>query len=562
MLVKLVSITPDPEGFIAHVARVSNPDNQSNPDYVKLIKYLIKNHHMSPFEHAYATFEIRTSRAIAAQLLRHKSFSFQEYCLSGDTKVTLKLPKGNTYKRTLTDLYKLQLHPNQHIKRNGLPLARIYDGKEFAYARILEVFKTGIKPTFKITLDNGKTITGTKEHKYLTNDGYVSLEDIIGLKLLGNTAVMTKRGIIATNGIPVYQSIDWMREQKQISIENGTGVAGIAKEAEVSYHTIRKWLKKLGLCFTKLEVAKYSKVWNKNVFGYKIKPHTLETIERMRKSAKHGKDSNLWRGGVTRSERLQIADWCSTIRAQKLIESQYGCVNCGSSIKLELDHIVPVYQNKELAYEYSNIQVLCHNCHQMKHKLAKDSKSWRVTKGHRLTIEWSEIVKVEYTGEQDTYDLHIDHETHNYVANGIVTHNSQRYSEATAVEPIELRKQAEKNRQSSLEIFDPIIENNIAASELIKAHTENSLALYKKLLLAGVAKECAREILPLATTTTLYMTGNCRSWITYLNLRLEEHTQKEHRDIAVEIAKLIAMYYPTVTEALNNFNDYKGGFFA
>jgi len=79
MQIKLVNHTPNPEAFVAYIARVSNSDNQSNPDYAKLIKYLLKNGHYSPFEHSYFTFKIVTSRAIAAQILRHRSFTFQEY---------------------------------------------------------------------------------------------------------------------------------------------------------------------------------------------------------------------------------------------------------------------------------------------------------------------------------------------------------------------------------------------------------------------------------------------------------------------------------------------------
>ena len=79
MQVKLITITPNAESLIAYIARVSNPSNQDNPDYVGLIRYLIKNKHWSPFEHAEMTVEIKTSRAIAAQLLRHRSFTFQEF---------------------------------------------------------------------------------------------------------------------------------------------------------------------------------------------------------------------------------------------------------------------------------------------------------------------------------------------------------------------------------------------------------------------------------------------------------------------------------------------------
>ena len=75
----LVHITPDAEQLIAYMARVSNPANQSNPDATRLIKYLIKHKHWSPFEMVNMCVEIQTTRSIAAQILRHRSFSFQEF---------------------------------------------------------------------------------------------------------------------------------------------------------------------------------------------------------------------------------------------------------------------------------------------------------------------------------------------------------------------------------------------------------------------------------------------------------------------------------------------------
>ena len=76
---KLISATPEAEDLIAYCARVSNPTNQDNPEYEKLIKYLIKHNHWSPFELAHVVMEVNTTRAIAAQILRHRSFSFQEF---------------------------------------------------------------------------------------------------------------------------------------------------------------------------------------------------------------------------------------------------------------------------------------------------------------------------------------------------------------------------------------------------------------------------------------------------------------------------------------------------
>ena len=78
-IVKLVSLTPDAEETIAYIARVSNPKNQDNEKYDKLLKYMIDHGHWSPFEQAYMTIEIQTSLAIATQILRHRSFTFQQF---------------------------------------------------------------------------------------------------------------------------------------------------------------------------------------------------------------------------------------------------------------------------------------------------------------------------------------------------------------------------------------------------------------------------------------------------------------------------------------------------
>lgn len=136
---------------------------------------------------------------------------------------------------------------------------------------------------------------------------------------------------------------------------------------------------------------------------------------------------------------------------------------------------------------------------------------------------------------------------------------SQRYSAPDAIEPIELRKQAKKNRQSSDEVFDPVLMQvpfndevyDVLASESIKGYLDDGMSLYQELIEAGVAKECARMILPMATQTHIYMNGTIRSWIHYLNLRNDEHTQKEHQLIAREIESLLRLYLPNIFEAID-----------
>ena len=158
--------------------------------------------------------------------------------------------------------------------------------------------------------------------------------------------------------------------------------------------------------------------------------------------------------------------------------------------------------------------------------------------------------------EQSSMTLEI--ETTRAIAAQILRHRSftfqefsQRYAASTKLGTLQLpklRKQDDKNRQNSTDDLDPkIIESlNMQMGTLFGS----AMALYNQMLELGVAKECARFVLPLATPTRLYMTGSCRSWIHYIQLRSAHGTQKEHMDIANACKSLFVQYYPTVAEAL------------
>ena len=129
---------------------------------------------------------------------------------------------------------------------------------------------------------------------------------------------------------------------------------------------------------------------------------------------------------------------------------------------------------------------------------------------------------------------------------------SQRYADTklldTEIPVPDLRSQDLKNRQNSND--DIPQEKKEEYQALIARHFEDSMNLYNSLLESGVAKECARFVLPLATPTRLYMTGSCRSWIHYINLRSAHGTQKEHMDIANACKKIFTEQFPTVAEAM------------
>ena len=120
--VKLVHITPEAEKHIAYCARVSSP-NQDNPEFEKLIRYLIKHKHWSPMEMASLCVEIETTRAISPQILRHKSFSFQEFCISGDSLITTIIPSnGLPNYISIENLFK-----KQQYKQYKKIKVRVYD---------------------------------------------------------------------------------------------------------------------------------------------------------------------------------------------------------------------------------------------------------------------------------------------------------------------------------------------------------------------------------------------------------------------------------------------------
>ena len=431
-------------------------------------------------------------------------------------------------KRSIKSLYELQ------FDKRWCRLVRVYDekSKTLVSAKVKEVFKTGNKLVYEMLLENGKRIKATSEHKFFTRKGFQCLSDL------------SIHDAVAINGVLAYRNKDWMIETKETSIQSGEGVQGIADRAGISYHTARKWLKVHGLSFTKKEVARYTSAWNKGLpveeqpmFG---KNHSDETRNKMTSSSRAGESSNLYRNGNSKnaSFRTKVFQWQNK-RKLKLLRDRSGkCAQCQSTDNLEIDHINSVFQHPEQAFIYDNLQLLCVDCH-----LTKTATEAKVLVGYSL------IKSITLVGEEETYDMEIDHSSHNYVANGIITHNSQRYAKATAFEKYTPRRQDLKNRQNSIDDMEQ--DNHDWFDEAQKHIQAMCKTAYDDALDRGIAKECARFLLPLGTQTKLYMKGSVRSWIHYLQIRDHAHCQKEHRDIAQQIKIIFIRQFPQTSEALN-----------
>ena len=156
-------------------------------------------------------------------------------------------------------------------------------------------------------------------------------------------------------------------------------------------------------------------------------------------------------------------------------------------------------------------------------------------------------------------------ETNRGIAAQILRHRSftyqefsQRYADSSLLGdyiPVpDLRRQDTKNRQNSIDDIGEY--EKLTMQSKIQEHFAHSMRLYKELLDHGVAKECARFVLPLATPTRIYMSGSCRSWITYIALREKSGTQREHMDIAKACKAVFAEQFPTCYEALGGEADW------
>ena len=167
------------------------------------------------------------------------------------------------------------------------------------------------------------------------------------------------------------------------------------------------------------------------------------------------------------------------------------------------------------------------------------------------------LIKHKHWSPFEMVNMCVQIDTTRSVASQILRHRSfsfqefsQRYAQVVNTPQLpNLRRQDTKNRQNSIDDLEPEMVEKF--NRQMNTLFSSAFGLYNQMLQAGVAKECARFVLPLATPTKLYMTGSCRSWIHYINLRSAHGTQKEHMDIANTCKKIFIEQFPAVSEALD-----------
>jgi thymidylate synthase ThyX/5-methylcytosine-specific restriction endonuclease McrA len=484
----------------------SNPAERTTSAYLENIK---RQGHGSVLEHAnYSLLYEGVSRALTHELVRHRA-GFA-YCLAEGTLVYSEHwsagKRDGVRKRPIEQLYAMSLTPHG---RSRLKLVRLRCLDEmtgtFTTGRIAAIAASGLKPVFRVELEDGKTIECTKEHRFLTPSGWKSLHDAVGGLTVspgGVACVGRENAELMVNGVAAYRDREWLRIQYQ---ERNLDHAAISDLAGVSKHTIRAWIRRHRL----------------------QKPIGSWTIGRAVRAAVYERDGHTCRLCAVRGGRLT------------------------------LHHILPIWAREDLALDLDNLATVCRACHLTMngHELdyvvrlgrrldeipAAAVPPRQRSAGNLMVPRRRRITRVTYVGERETYDIEMAGPHHNFVANGIVTHNSQlsqRYvdeSQANFVVPpailgddaleAQWREQAEAAQAAYVALV----------SELMARYTWVPDRVHRR----KMAREAARGVLPNSTETKIVVTANARAWRTMLALRAGEGADLEIRRLAVATIRLL-----------------------
>jgi len=519
-----------------------------------LIRYLLRNRHTTPFEMCSLKLHVRVPMDAWRQWIRHRTA-----CLAEGTEIYFDLPGGigrrgnQLYKIKIEDLWQRwqptrnsqrpdkQRYP--YFKRDRVKQMNLRHLDEesgcIRHTRIVNVFKNGSKPVFRVKLADGKTIESTADHRFLFSDGWGTLKDKIGLMESGGRAVWNQgEHHLHVNGtesaVPaLYQDRSWLDRQYN---REGRKIDDIAGICGVGYHTVRKWLRIHGIQHEKGGRAKDP--WNNGrtyILGKRSPSRKFLAAVRQ---ARSGTASNFWKGG-TSSQREAIGRWTTQAAARVHERNNWTCqLCCERRAILHCHHIVPVW--------------------------AEWRPRPRVAWNKLVTPRLVTIAAIEYVGEKETYDLEVAGPSHNFIANGIVTHNSvneysTRYSvainAAQLTDPAQWRTQAADNKQGSGDPLAPAAGAELSEQE--RALHEQAHAVYQQRLDQGVAREQARKDLPLCTYTEAYWQMDLHNLLHFLALRMDPHAQLEIRSYAETIGnEIVAKWVPLTWEA---FRDYRLG---
>lgn len=544
---------------------------KTNADYLERI---ISSHHGSVLEHATWNFLVTgVSRSLTHELIRHRAG--WAYCLSGETLIYSEhhdgknsdgTPKKNgTKKRRLEDLYRMKETHHGRSRMKLLKLRCLDEGDgTFTTGKVKDVVCSGMKPVFHVELEDGKTITCTKHHRFLTPKGWLPLQEITdGLEVSrNNLAVYGNLNMpIMVNGIEAHKDKDWLIKnyhERSLSHEEMASLAGVSK------HTIRSWIRKHRIQKPLGSWTIGREPWNKGK-RYNGGWHHREETRRLFAEQKRGASNPRWKGGITR-RAVAIRRDINTLKRDVFERDLYRCRLCErTSSELTVHHIIPIWAAPTLAAEITNLVTLCKPCHrtingkefdyinafggeQCFYAILPERKS---VGAHLMIPRSRRIVRILYAGEQMTYDIEMDGPNHNFVANGIITHNSQlsqRYvdeSQARYVLP-PLYREHPKLAEKWLAAIDAAHEaylDLVESTEPVVAETNPELSPTER---RKLVRQSSRAVLPNSCETKIFISANARALRHFFEMRGSIHADAEIRELAIAMARLIKEEAPNM----------------
>ena len=516
--VDLIAATPNPqqcvyaamhqdysEGFVVD-ERSSWPDETRAGELC--VKRLLAGErgHYGPLEHSQIVLNVGWfPHSVMQQARTHRvGVSFDVQCMSSDTLITRVLSNGEVRdKLTIEEIYTL------HNKGHKILLRSLdEEGNRFVPNEVEAVISSGLKKVFLVQTDQDKSIKATSEHRVLTTFGWKEVKDL-------------KEGdFILSNGKPpstakdTYHSKEWL----EVEFSKGKSTREIAFELGVQTQTIKKWA-----YIHKLDWEK--KIWNEGT-TYTL---SISEEERERRSIhakrlnsslirKSGPDHPSWKGDVPEHKRAY--HWLKYERANLIKRAGNKCEGCGCEHeRLHCHHIKPVRLFPNLSTDPENITVLCPSCHKQAHYMVPSAAM---------------VVSVTEVGECETYDIAMKAPYHNFVADGLVVHNSMRYTGdricKAANEELELEEVfylrpvgSYSDRKGKKYLYT----EHQRGKDLLLC--SQAALRYEELILAGFAEEHARGILPFDYRQHFVVSFSLRAFLHFFDLRAKLDAQEEIR---------------------------------
>lgn len=451
---------------------------------------------------------------------------------------------------------------------------------EIMTTEVVDVWQSGVKPVFRVTLENGDSLTMSKDHQCLTDQGWQTLERATTLRVSrrGDVSWNSNAPAFAVNGVPAYRDRGWLAAQR----ETGASVPEIAERAGISYHTIRKYLQEYGLSYDAAERARLSgraqrgqrRTWTQ---PWKATPERVEAIRR----ARSGSASNFWKGGAS-TERALIGRWTTDHAARVHERFGFACAICASKRQLHAHHVDPVWHAPERARDFDNLISLCRACHGRLHadhlelalcdavqrmdrlenfwvgKLRAPQPRLKAPKRRtRLVRQFARVARIELVGERMTYDLEVAGPHHNFVANGLIVHNSvNEYSGRYSLMPLLYHLPAAEQLQTQSQVNNQGRSGTLVSAEQYAEATRRwneiralSGSAYEWMTSEGIARELARIDLPLSTYTQWYWKVDLHNLLHFLKLRVDAHAQWEIQEYGRVMAGVLKRVAPLSYEA-------------